>query len=156
MSSIRSIFLAAVISFALSDRSFSQQYQTAIGLKVGNMAVIEYKKFFSDNLAMDISSGIYLVDYPGLFTNIVFQYHHNFKPENFRWFYGAGIGTRIGRFDRNEIGLAGSIGMEFSVPEVSLAFSIGFQPVMFIELGNLFQEYYLTGPATVGVKYLLN
>ncbi len=156
MISNRNILLILAFTFALSGNMLSQQYKSAIGLKVGNMAVVEFKSFFNDHLAIDISSGIYLVEYPGIFTNVVFQYHHDLKTENLRWFYGAGIGTRYSRIERHEIGIAGSVGMEFSVPEVSLAFSIGFQPTIFIEFIEVNQQFFLTGPATFGVKYLLN
>ena len=153
---IRTILFIIGLTFALSGNLQSQQYKSALGLKVGNMAVVEFKSFFNNHFAIDISSGIYLVEYPGIFTNVVFQYHHDLKTDNLRWFYGAGVGSRYSRIERHQIGIAGSVGMEFSVPDVNLAFSIGFQPTIFIEFIEVDQEYYLTGPATFGVKYLLN
>lgn len=156
MNRTKDILLALSLTFALSGNIFSQQYKSALGFKVGNMAVVEFKSFFNDHLAINVTSGIYLIEYPGIFTNVVFQYHHNLKTENLRWFYGAGIGTRYSRFERHQIGPAGSVGMEFSVPDLDLAFSIGFQPTIFIEFKEIDQQYFLTGPATFGVKYLIN
>lgn len=155
MKKVLTIFL--VLAFALSAKA--QQYNSGAGVKIGNVIMVSYKQFVSESLAIEFSSGFYLVDYQGLFNNLVAQYHIDTNVEGFQWFYGGGIGTRFS-INRNEYGLAGSFGMEMSVPDLNVSFTFGFQPVIFLdfvgERNFAEQQYYLTGPATVSCRFLLN
>lgn len=137
----------------------AQEYNAGIGIKMGNMVMLSYKHFVTEEVALEGSTGIYLIEYPGIFTNLIATYHVDTKHENLYWFYGAGVGTRLYR-PQSQIGFAGALGIDAKIPGFPINFSIGYQPVVFYErtIIGFFPEpesinkFFITGPATVSMR----
>lgn len=126
----------------------AQNYDQAIGLRGGVGASITYKKFFSEQVAMELLGGRYDFDYWGVSGMVLF---HNELSNNGRllWYWGGGP-YWLPRDGTNAFGLAGAIGLDFSLESVPLNFTLDFLPQLQFKGGG-----FIFSGGGLGIRYIL-
>lgn len=129
------LLLCLVCCFATT--SFSQNYNTGIGIRSGFYNGLTVKHFLSENTAFEaiVSTRWKGVDFTGLYE------HQNrfFYSEHLDWYFG--VGGHIGFWDGDHtpwgtagtnhtvLGIDGILGLEYSFWQIPLSLGIDWKPV---------------------------
>ena len=132
------VFLTAPYSL------FSQPYNTAIGVRFGPLYGITMKKSLNEKHSLE---GILSFPWKGFVINGLYEYNFDIpNADNFRWY--AGFGGHVGVFNsvssKNNysnssgvvLGVDGIIGIEHTMANYPLNFSLDFKPVINIINSN--------------------
>ena len=149
------------VSFVTSSYSISaQSYSSAIGAKLGNGIIASYKKFISDDTALDIFAGIPSSN--SLTGGIYYQIHRPIPDiENFFWYYGGGASVFLVDNSSNnyiEIGAAGNIGIDYAFNSIPLNLSLDYSPTLvLLSTSNADnKQLFRLGYAYLTARYILN
>jgi hypothetical protein len=115
----------------------AQNYNTAVGIKVGTSNGLTIKHFMRDNKAIE---GIVASRWNGIHLTGLYEVHAPaFNTSGFNWYYGAGghIGFWEGHrdhpwFEDNSnhtvVGIDGVLGLEYTLLEAPFTFAIDWKP----------------------------
>jgi len=96
---MKNLYLVIIIFLGGVGVTSAQNYDSAVGLRLGVPNSISYKKFISESNAIELYGGIR--SYFGnslLSANASYQIHNPIETEdNLQWYYGVGAG--IGEAD---------------------------------------------------------
>ena len=125
------LFLLVIISFS----SYAQDYNTAIGVRLGSGTGITIKHFIESNAALE---GILDTRWEGVRITGLYEVHKKIPNANgLGWYYGVGahIGFWSNRNLRNEfanasaiIGIDGIIALDYTFKELPLNLSVDWKP----------------------------
>lgn len=152
---MKKILAVAVLCISLSGYS---QYNTAIGLRVGETSGLTVRHFVSDGVAIEGMLGIWN---RGVSGTLLYEFYRSaFGAQGLNWYYGAGghlavvthrdgynwydYGQRRYYYREGSLGLGidGIVGLEYKIPRAPIAFSFDLKP---------FLEFNLTGGAFVAL-----
>ena len=153
-----------ILFLSISFCVFSQSYESAVGARFGFPLSISYKKFISENTALEayggftnnfgfnrISlSGAYLKHSPLEIESI----------ENLTWYWGAGASIYFWSFDTgfsNESSTSfsadGYVGVEYTFTDTPLSLSVDWVPRIFI---SGFGSGFAGGFGALSARYVLD
>lgn len=116
----------------------AQDYQNAIGVRVGNYNGLTYKTFIAADKAIDLNLAFDNGqndddDYKNVFLTALYQVHNPFPGANgLKWYYGAG--GSLGRLKYKKLdgkiflSIDGVLGLDYKLAEAPLNFSFDWRP----------------------------
>jgi len=160
----RYIFLMAML-FAMFTAN-TQSYSSSVGARLGSPLSASYKRFISENNAIEVYAG-------GRFQSFVnwfiisggYQIHKPLLEEEIaglRWYYGFGGTISFLTFDQffigdtestTLIGAQGYLGVDYTFEDIPLNVSIDWVPTVFI---NGFASGFGGGFGALSARYILN
>ncbi|MGA1544333.1 MAG: hypothetical protein ACO388_05885 [Saprospiraceae bacterium] len=164
----KQIILSVIFSLALltSITVSAQDYNSAIGGKIGYGLVGSYKTFLNEKAAVEAFAGI---NWTGLVVGGQYQSHSPISDvERLHWYWGGGAifstwsyGLGLGKA-YSTFGVSGVIGLDYSIEDVPVNISLDWSPTIY--LWDSFENIYgistlnrfNTGLAAVSVRYILN
>jgi hypothetical protein len=141
-----------------------QNYNSAIGLRLGSPWAASYKKFLSESNAIEVYAAYRGWTYYSWFSvNGAYQFHRPFpNVENLNWYFGAGAGVFFWNYDNAFVGdnssstsiaLQGYLGLEYTFADVPISISADWVPSFYLSgYGNGFGAGY----GALGVRYILS
>lgn len=153
-----------VFVFALQNISICQDFNSAIGLRLGNPVSATYKTFISESSALEGYVGFR--NFLGAnFINLsaAYQIHKDLEVEevdNLQWYYGAGGNVYLWTFDFGDattsFGVSGYIGLSYTFEETPINVSVDWIPTFFINGQEGFARGFGGGYGSLAVRYILN
>lgn len=138
---LRYVFLLFLLIFSLS--SFAQQYDRALGARIGLSQGITYKHFVNRDFAME---GMALVKEHGYNLTLLVEKQDDFlDTRGLQWFYGIGGHTDILLPVNAEetsksmalfFGLDAIFGFEYKLRRKPFAISVDWKPTMIVQQGS--------------------
>jgi len=159
----KALFLSLFV--LLSASLFSQDYQSAVGLRFGSPTAASYKTFVGESSAFEGIVGLGRFNSNVNFFDIRAAYliHEDIdSAENLRWYYGGGAGLFFWSFKDSFIGerdsstgiaLSGYVGIEYTLPDTPISASIDWAPTFI--LGGGFFGGFGAGYGGLSVRYVL-
>lgn len=147
----------------LSQVSYSQDFDSAVGLRFGYPLSVTYKTFISETAALEGYVGYR--NYAGSVSffniNAAYQIHQDIEDvDQLQWYYGGGgnIAFWSGDFlDRNtSIGISGYAGLSYTFPDIPLNLSIDWVPTFFINGNAGFANGFSAGYGSLAARYVLS
>lgn len=124
------LFAFAVVAMGASQqRTWAQDYQTALGLNIGSSLGINFKQFVSKSGAVDLDLG-YLVRRHGISLSGVYQ-HHISLVENFKLYVGGGVNVGVSNLDEKtkvDLGIDPNVGFEYKFKKAPVALAADYRP----------------------------
>ena len=123
----------------ITNISFSQNYTTAIGFKLGypGFGALNAKHFIGDQKALEASiGGFSRTGYgSGFFLMLDYEINNELDP-GFSWYYGGGALSAFTSSKENDdsythMGINGILGIEYSFEEVPIICSLDSGPFVF-------------------------
>lgn len=135
---MKKIVLSIIVVIGFCGISFAQDYNSAIGLRLGLVNSVSYKAFLTETAAFEIFGSFRSQE---LFTtfgvNAGYQIHGDIESvDRLRWYYGAGAGVAAYSYDSAYVGDGGGIGLaingylglEYTLQDAPISFSIDWIP----------------------------
>lgn len=135
---MKKIYLLIVMICFVAGVSFSQDYQTGIGLRAGPFNGLTIKHFTTENTAVE---GLFSTRWRGFeFTGLYEIHQPAFDTQRLKWFYGLGghFGFWNGdyTYDRwgrrgetySVLGIDGIIGLEYSFDLIPFVVGLDWKP----------------------------
>jgi outer membrane protein W len=122
-------------------QSNAQEYQSAIGLRLGYPTSITYKHFINDRGAVEAFLGARVYS-TYRWTNIGLAYqHHTVIPDvsGLKWYYGGGASLFFWNYDKGfdgdgnlSIGVLGVLGLDYKFADHPINLSVDWMPLIFL------------------------
>lgn len=146
--------IAIIAALVISASAFAQNYQSAIGLKIGYDVAATYKTHLSPSNALDLGvnlSGLFNKNGLGLLVSGFYTWENELAGVNGLTWY-AGPGAYIGLFLGDPLAFSASInamvGIEYKFEGLPLALSVDWTPGL-----NLTGIAFSWHGGGIGVKY---
>lgn len=137
---IRKLFFTSVCILCIASiRSFAQDYQTALGVRLGNPSGVTVQHYIGGNTALEGILGLG----PDWFTLTgLYELHQPFNdPQGLGWYVGGGahIGGLNGGYDYSNkhynggafiLGVDGILGLDYTIPGAPLNLSLDWKPMI--------------------------
>jgi len=159
---LRLLVIFTLFSLAFGTLS-AQDYNTAIGGKLGYGLIASYKKFFTESSAVDIFGGI---RWGGVAAGAYYEKHTPIESiDRLQWYWGAGGSFTTwdygipGFNSYYELGVSGVIGLDYSITDIPLNFSVDWAPTIVLldsydYLGQSLNRF-RSGYGALSVRYIL-
>ncbi len=131
-------FIGLLFFICLSFSSYSQNYNTGIGIRGGLSGGLSVKHFIGAGSALE---GILFTRWAGFGITGLYEIHREISAPNFDWYYG--FGGHIGFWDGYDdhpyfddgksytvIGVDGIIGIEYTFEVIPLNLSLDWKPAL--------------------------
>lgn len=155
-------FLGAVL---FSNAIQAQEYNSAIGLRLGYPLSVSYKKFLNESNALEVFAGYRGYSFYNWFSvGAAYQIH---KPINgvdgLQWYFGGGASAFFYNYDNGfdfgdsgsfGIGIQGNLGLDYKFDSAPINISADWMPTIFI--GNGYLSGFGGGYGALSVRYTLN
>lgn len=160
-------FFSLLLSVAAVSAVQGQDYKTGLGIRIGGTSGVTVKHFYSRSMAFEGLVGFF--GNGSSLTGLVEKHALAFDTKGLQFYYGGGahIAFYNGRYRYNNsfwrdinyydqrevaIGVNGVVGLEYSIPDLPIAFSLDFKP--FVEIGPGGYVGFSPDPS-VGVKFTI-
>lgn len=150
---MKNLFLVFIIILGGFVSSQAQNYDSAVGLRLGVPNSITYKKFVSESNAIELYGGIRSY-FGSTFFNVngAYQIHTPIESvDNLQWYYGVGVGAALGS-GTTSLALNGYVGLEYWFSDLPLVLSIDYVPTYFLGSNDL---NFQAGNGNLAVRYIL-
>lgn len=158
---MKNLLLTTFCCILFTSSIFSQDFDSAVGLRIGYPLSITYKKFISESNAIEAYAGTRSFFGARYFSvNGAFQIHKDIEDvERLQYYYGGGASFVNWSVDFGDgatsIGLQGYLGLSYTLDSTPINVSIDWIPTFFINglagYGNGFNGSY----GTIAVRYVL-
>ncbi len=133
--------LLLTLSFATSVKA--QDYQSAIGLRLGYPTSVSYKFFVSKPAAIEVFAGFRGYSGYGWFNvGAAYQVHKPIQGvEGLKWYFGGGASAffynyKTGFDFKNSssvsLGILGNLGLDYKITNAPINLSLDWMPIFFI------------------------
>jgi len=160
----KSIF-TLVLALGCFVAAYSQNYNSAIGLRLGYPVSVTYKHFISEPGAIEVFAGFRSYSGYGWF-NIAGAYEHHFPisgAEGLNWYVGGGASAFfwndrdnffVGNNDYNStsIGILGVVGLDYKFADAPVNLSVDWMPLIFL---NGYGRGFGGGYGALSARYVL-
>lgn len=115
----------------------AQNYESAIGAKLGYGLIASYKKFLNEKAAIDLFGGL---RWGGLAAGAYYELHYDIASvDRLQWYWGGGasfttwtynsLGINDGYY---ELGVSGVLGLDYSFDNIPLNLSVDWAPTFVV------------------------
>ena len=141
--------------------SYAQNYDHAIGLRLGYPNSVSYKKFISESSAVELYGGFRSFSgYSYVRAAAAYQIHAPIESVvGLNYYYGAGAGVNIFTFDAGfndggniGVNVSGYLGLEYTFADIPLVISADWVPTFQI---NGFGNGFGAEGGALAVRYIL-
>lgn len=163
--------LAAPLLFA-SITLMAQNFDSAVGARLGFPAAASYKVFINETDAIEGYGGIrFRRDFNEIRVAGAYQVHSSFNLEAewapLQWYYGAGASVGFIKTDVNfivpnggsvrsvSLGINGYIGLQYTFNDIPLEIILDWIPTINIGSSNLLRSF-VGNNGGIGIRYILN
>ena len=135
---MKNLLFTAICILGMSLSSYAQEYESAIGARLGSPLSLSYKKFVSESNAIELYGGLgFGTGFSSFSANGAYLLH---KPldaaDGLSWYYGAGAGIAFFTFRSTFLGSSGGatvnaqgyLGLDYKVSDIPLNLSIDIVP----------------------------
>lgn len=159
---MKKIVLLVISCFLLSLSGFSQDFSSAVGLRLGYPLSASYKTFLNETNAVEgyvgfrNFSGASFVGISG-----AYQIHKDIESvDNLQWYYGGGasvfLWSVVDADGAISIGLQGYVGLSYTLADTPVNFSVDWIPTVFINGLDGYGTGFGGGYGTLAVRYVLS
>lgn len=147
--------LAIIAALIVSVSAFSQNYQNAVGLKIGYDVALNYKTFVSSSNALDLGvnlSGLWNKSGISILANGFYTWQNQLGGVNgLSWYVGPGayIGVYMGDTLALSASINAIIGIEYKFDSAPISLSLDWTPGLRLTQGLGFSGY----GGGLGIKY---
>lgn len=157
------ILLVCIMTLAISEMN-AQNYNSAIGGKLGYGLIASYKKFLNEKAAVDLFAGFH---WGGLAAGAYYELHYDIESvDRLQWYWGGGAAFTTwtnGVFNDGyyELGISGVLGLDYSLEEIPLNLSVDWAPTFTVLSSwdnDLWGSYnrFRGGYGALTARYILN
>ena len=157
------LFFIAFGLFAAFNAN-GQNYNSAIGLRLGSPWAASYKKFISDRHAIELYAAYRGYSLYNWFSvNGAYQIYNDFpNVDNLQWYFGGGAGVLFWNYDNAFLGdnsssttiaIQGYLGLEYTFEDVPVSISADWIPSFYL---SGYGDGFGAGYAGLGVRYILS
>ena len=148
------LLFSMLFVLAISSQLKAQNYNKAIGLRLGYPNAIDYKFFMSESNAVELYLGL---RYDGINFGGMYEIHKPLSDaEGLSWYWGAGASLSFYSYyvDENEtsFGINGVIGLDYTFQDAPINLSIDYMPTFLI--GGYYDGFGSYGG--LSARYILN
>lgn len=142
----------------------AQEYNSAIGLRLGSPLSISFKQFISEPGAIEVFAGFRNYSGYGWF-NVGGLYQHHFpitSVEGLKWYVGGGASVYFWNYDFDlpgdedtnlSLGILGNLGLDYKFATAPINLSVDWMPSIFI---SGYGSGFGAGYGALSVRYTLN
>lgn len=158
---MKKIYFSIVVCLLLTSGLFAQDFNSAIGLRLGYPTSVTYKKFISSNNAIEVFAGYRNFVGASFFTvSGAYQIHKDFDSvDRLQWYYGAGASAFLWSVDFGDgstsLGIQGYLGLSYTLSSAPVNFSIDWIPTVFINGLEGYGRGFGSGYGSLAVRYVL-
>ena len=150
-----------LFTMALSEMN-AQNYNSAIGAKLGYGLVGSYKKFLNEKSAIDLFAGLRWGN--GLAAGAYYELHYDIASvDRLQWYWGGGASIIFSNYVNKsymELGVAGVVGLDYSFEDIPLNLSVDWAPtiVVWSTWNDVWGGYnpFRGGYGALTARYILN
>jgi len=134
---MKKIILTLTLALFLNTLASAQDYNTAIGLRLGTSIGVTARHFLGEKSAVE---GLLTTRWQGLEITGLYEFSNNaFEVDRLNWYFG--FGAHLGFYNGNNtpwgesgtsyaiLGIDGIIGMEYSFIDVPINLSLDWKPM---------------------------
>lgn len=170
MTYLRLLVLTLCVAFFASSSIQAQDYNSAVGLRLGVPASISYKMFINESghavegYVSFRSQKSFGSRYSWIGVNAAYQIHNDISSvDGLYWYYGGGAAAFFWSFDNDFVdvsdqntlsfGLQGYLGLDYTLTSAPVNFSLDWIPTFFI---NGYSNGFGGGYGTFAVRYTID
>jgi hypothetical protein len=161
---MKQILFTFLLCVVFVNAAQSQNYKSAVGLRLGYPLSLSYKTFISEPGAIEVFAGLRSYSFYRWFAVGGLYEHH--KPisevEGLSWYFGGGASARFWSFDdtflagtgssSTSFAILGTVGLDYSFKDTPLNLSIDWVPAFSLNgYGNGFDA----GLGAISARYIL-
>ncbi len=161
---MRKVILSLALALCFTVAAYSQDYNSAIGLRLGAPISLSYKNFISDQGAIEVFAGFrsYAVGYSWFNIGGVYQHHWAISGvEGLSWYAGGGVSAFFWNYKDNfpgsdantSFGILGALGLDYKFESAPVNLSLDWLPTFFV---NGYGSGFGGGYGALSVRYVLN
>lgn len=160
---MKKVIFTLTLALGVTFAAYSQDYNSAIGLRFGYPTSISYKKFISEPGAIEVFAGFRSFAFYNWF-NIGGLYQHHWQlpsiADGLSWYAGGGASVFFWNYDdgfvgdgNTSIGILGTIGLDYKFEDAPVNISLDWLPIFFLNgYGDSFGGRY----GALSVRYTIN
>lgn len=154
---MKKLVLAASFIVLFSLTANAQDYKTALGLGIDFGDGVTFvgpsvKHAFAEHHVGQAELGF---EDGATAITALYQYHDNFENAGgLNWFAGGGASIFLVDGGDSFFALRGSVGLDYRIPDVPLAFSFDWRPAL--SLDSDVEDRFEAGAFGIGIRYVLN
>ncbi|MFN2440842.1 MAG: hypothetical protein ABR503_16675 [Chitinophagaceae bacterium] len=158
------LLFSMLFLLAICNDLKAQDYQSAIGLRLGSPLAASYKFFISDQGAVELYLGFrsYSIGYTFLNPGVMYQHHFPISGiDGLYWYVGGGVSAFLYNYkdtfgpagDGFGLGINGVLGLDYKFADAPINLSADWVPTFFISgyLGGFGAGY-----GALSARYTLN
>lgn len=161
MIKMKYLLLTCFCCLMISSDVLSQDFDSAVGLRLGYPTSVTYKKFINETAAIEGYVGFR--SFAGasyLSVNGAFQLHKDIADvDQLQWYYGAGAGVVLWNVDfgnnSTSVGIQGYLGLSYTFDGTPINVSADWIPTFFLNGLTGYGDGLNTGYGTIAVRYVL-
>lgn len=140
-----------------------QEYQTAIGLRLGYPASVTLKHFLDDSHAVEVYAGTRgWSTYRWYHVAGAYQFHKEIEDlDGLRYYFGGGASVFFWNYDferaglsSTSLGIQGYVGLDYTFKDLPINLTLDWIPTLY--LGDAFTTGFAGGFGTLGVRYIID
>lgn len=158
---MKKVIFTLALALGVTFAAYSQDYTSAIGLRLGYPTSITYKHFISDQGAIEAFAGFRSYSFYNWF-NIGATYQHHMPisgVDGLNWFAGGGLSAFFWNYDDNfvgdgstSIGILGALGLDYKFDSAPINVSLDWLPIFFV---NGYGSGFGGGYGALSVRYVI-
>ena len=161
---MKKLLLLVSIFFLSITISQAQEYDAAIGARLGLPLSASYKHFLNDSHALEAFVGFRgFSNYSWFSINGAYLVHNPISDvPGLQWYFGGGANLFFWTYDTGfitgenssniSVGVSGYLGLDYRFAEIPLNLSLDWAPIFFL---NGFGSGFGAGYGSLGVRYIL-
>lgn len=159
---MKKLILTLVVVVCCVFAAQSQDYKSAIGLRLGYPLSVSYKTFISDPGAIEVFAGFRSYAYLGWF-NVGAMYEHHLpiaSVSGLKWYFGGGAAVYFWHYDNGypdadsntSFSILGNLGLDYKFASAPVNLSVDWVPTFFL---NGYGDGFAGGYGALSVRYTL-
>lgn len=163
---MKKLIITFTLVFVCFFAAYSQNYKTAIGLRLGAPTSISLKHFINEKGALEAFVGYRSWGF-GSWFNVGGLYEHHLpitSVEGLQWYFGGGVNAFFWNYDNaynfggndyssTSLGIMGAIGLDYKFANAPVNLSLDWLPLIY--LGNGYYDGFGGGYGALSVRYTL-
>ncbi len=160
---IRTLLFLAVLLFTCNFAAQAQEYNSAIGLRLGYPTSVSYKTFLNEKGAIEAFAGFrsFSIGYNWFNIGAMYQVHNPISElDGLSWYYGGGAAVYFWSYKNNFVdagsstsfGILGALGLDYKFKDAPINASLDWVPTFFV---NGYSNGFAGGYGALSVRYVL-
>lgn len=158
---MKKVLFSLISCLFLTTGLMAQDFDSAVGLRLGQPTSVSYKKFISETNALEGYVGFRSFTGASFITaSAAYQIHKDIdEVDGLQWYYGAGGSVFLWTLDFGDgttsFGVQGYIGLSYTFDGTPINLSVDWIPTLFINGVSGFGNGFGGGYGTFAVRYVL-